>query len=98
MGQKENVQFVQVTTEQLENLIDARQKKLLEDLKKVIDAQNTNDEILTRQQTAKLFHVCIKTIDNWRDKGIIPDHPIEGKTYFFRSELVELLKNKGYGK
>jgi excisionase family DNA binding protein len=100
MSHKQNsVQFVQVTTEQLGDLIDERLSKKLEALKTDLLAKEANDELLTREQAAKFLDVDVSTLYLWVKKGKITAHGIANRRYFKRSELIESLtpvKHKGY--
>jgi excisionase family DNA binding protein len=102
MLDKQNpVQFVQVTTEQLGNLIDERLSKKLEALKNDLLSKEAHDGLLTREQASKFLDVDVSTLYLWVKKGKIIAHGIGNRRYFKRSELLECLtpiKSKGYEK
>jgi DNA-binding transcriptional MerR regulator len=46
----------------------------------------------------KLLGMSKRTLQMWRDDGIIPYSKIVGKIYFKVSDVIELLETKKYGK
>jgi hypothetical protein len=50
-------------------------------------------ELLSRKETAQFFGISIVTLHSWVNKGTITPHKIEGRTFFLRSELMDVLLN-----
>jgi predicted DNA-binding transcriptional regulator AlpA len=50
-------------------------------------------ELLSRKETAQFFGISVVTLHSWVNKGTITPHKIEGRTYFLRSELMDVLLN-----
>lgn len=48
-------------------------------------------ELHTRAETAKLFSVTVRTLDNWSHRGILKRTKIGGKVYYRDEDLKELL-------
>jgi len=73
--------------EDLENLI----KESLSQAKPVQQSTEPKDEILTRQDTAKMFGVSVETISDWASKGIVKMYKVGNRSYFKYSELIQVL-------
>lgn len=91
MSNLNNVQFVQVTTDQLGDLIDEKLKKKFNELQKILSNKAADDELLTREQAAKFLQVDVSTLYLWVKKGKVNAYGIGNRRYFKRSELVESL-------
>ena len=91
MHTQNNVQFVQITTDQLAELINEQVKKNLSEFKKEFLSKEADDELLTRDQTAEFLQVDVSTLYLWAKKGKIKPYGIGKRRYFKRSELIECL-------
>ena len=92
-----NVNFVQLTTDELEMLLDYKLSQHTERMEKKLLEKKANDELLTRDETAKFLQCDISTLHNWVKKGKLTAYGIGNRRYFTRSELLEsltLIKNK----
>lgn len=49
------------------------------------------DELLTRDEVAKLLKINISSVYNWTKQGTLKRHAIGGRVYFKRSEIEESL-------
>ncbi len=85
-----NIQFFQVSPQQLQETILAGIKIQLEELKKEYQPK-TPEEYLTRKKTAELLSVNLSTLHAWVHKGILHPVGISGRVYFKRSEIEESL-------
>ena len=45
------------------------------------------EEYLTRQQVAKMLHIDLSSLHNWRKRGIITAYQIGGRILFRRSSI-----------
>ncbi|WP_165043372.1 helix-turn-helix domain-containing protein [Dysgonomonas sp. ZJ709] len=53
-----------------------------------------NDEkFLTNKDVCQMLHVSLRTLQDWRDNGIIPFVQIKGKILYRESEILNLLEN-----
>ncbi|MGE0560471.1 MAG: helix-turn-helix domain-containing protein [Flavobacteriales bacterium] len=89
------------TPEQLANLISENVKSQLLDLKKSLQSNEANDELLTRDETCKLLQIDSSTLWHWTKKGKVTAYGIANRRYYKRSELMEalqVLKTKGGAK
>jgi hypothetical protein len=84
------IQFIQVTPEQLQNAIIEGVKTQLEDFKKHFEPK-TPTEFLSRQETAELLKVDISSIHNWTKRKILQSYGISGRVYYKRSDIEEAM-------
>lgn len=55
------------------------------------------DEWLDRHEAARFLKVSLRTIDSYRDQGLVPFTKIRGRVYVKKNELVKLLNEMCYG-
>jgi len=92
-----NVNFVQLTSDELEKLLDYKLSQHTERMERKLLEKKADDELLTRDETAKFLQCDISTLHNWVKKGKLNVYGIGNRRYFKRSELLEsltLIKNK----
>ncbi|WP_299135220.1 helix-turn-helix domain-containing protein [uncultured Tenacibaculum sp.] len=82
----EQIQFIQVTPEQLKGAIVEGIKNQLDDLKKHLQPKEPT-EYLTRQETADLLKVDLSTIHNYTKQGKLISHGLGHRVYYKRSEV-----------
>ena len=89
------IQLIQVSPEQLANLISESVHAQIKDLfvKDEQTPQRDSEVFLTRKETAEFFKISLYTIHDWVKKGIIKPYKAGNRTYFKQSELVEVLNN-----
>ena len=91
----DTLQIIQITPNELVNLISDR---VCEQLNKLATSSNINavesTPHLTRKETAKYFGVSLNCINDWCRKGIITPYKVGQRTYFKRSELVQVMFNQ----
>ena len=85
------VQFIQVSPQELASLIQESVKQSLP----ISPIQNDSNqkEILTRIETAQLFSISLVCLHDWMKKQIIKPYKVGNKTYFKRSEVLEVLSS-----
>ena len=85
------VQFIQVSPQELASLIQESVKQSLP----IYPIQNDSNqkEILTRIETAQLFSISLVCLHDWMKKQIIKPYKVGNKTYFKRSEVLEVLSS-----
>jgi predicted site-specific integrase-resolvase len=49
-------------------------------------------DIMDGQEVMQLFHVCSRTLQNWRNKGMIPYIKIGNRIHYYRSDIIEMIK------
>ena len=80
------IQFIQVTPEQLQEAIINGVKTQLDNLKTHFEPKEPT-EYLTRKEVSDLFKVDISTIHNWTVKGILKAYSIGRRVYYKRNEI-----------
>ena len=80
------VQFIQVTPEQLQNAIIEGVKIQLDNLKKHFQPKEPT-EYLTRRETADLLKVDLSTIHNYTKQGKLIAYGIGSRVYYKRVEV-----------
>lgn len=89
----DTVQFIQTTPQQLAELINEGVKNQLLELKKNLNSQQANDDLLTREETCKFLSIDSSTLWAWTNKGKVKAYGIGNRRYYKRSELLECLKS-----
>lgn len=51
------------------------------------------EKFLTNKDVCQMLHVSLRTLQDWRDNGIIPFIQIKGKILYRESEIINVLKN-----
>ncbi|OOV29130.1 hypothetical protein BXU11_04185 [Flavobacterium sp. LM5] len=85
--QLENTNALEFKTEILEGI-----KVYLNDF--VATLQPETDQLLTREQTAKMLSVSLVTLWDWTRKDIIPAYRIGNKIRYKKSEVLKSLNQK----
>lgn len=86
-----------VNPEELANIIS---QQVREDLQKyatnpkLSEISKTDKPHLTRQETADFFDVSVGCINDWSNKGILKPIKVGQRTYFKKSDLMELMFEK----
>lgn len=85
----------QITPNELANLISENVKEQIQNLANGLSNQNKphQNEVVSRKEVAEMFNVSLVTIHDWMNEGILKPYKIGGRTYFKRSELMQLLIN-----
>jgi hypothetical protein len=86
------VQFIQVSPQELATLIQESVKQSLL-IPPTSSFESKQKEILTRIETANLFSISLVCLHDWIKKGIIKPYKVGNKTYFKRSEVMEVLSS-----
>jgi excisionase family DNA binding protein len=53
---------------------------------------NADDELVTRKQAAEKFRVTVRTIDRWRQRGVLKAAAIGGVVRFRVTDLTEIIR------
>lgn len=88
------ITMIGVTPEEMANLIKTQVVSEIENLlSKNEQIAQTENEFLTRKETAEFFSISLFALHDWVKKGILKPMKAGNRTYFQRSQLVELLMN-----
>ncbi len=91
-----SVLIEKITEAHLINIINMAIQTQFEELKKDIQKVRDQDELLTRDEAAKLLKINISTLYNWTRKGKIPSYGIGYRVYYKRSEILNSLVKFNY--
>jgi len=80
------VQFVTVTTTQLQELISEGLKQELNRVKQELK-EKEEEKLLTREETAGLLSIGLSTLSRWTSEGRLSSYGLGGRTYYKRSEI-----------
>lgn len=80
------IQFLQVTPEQLQNAIIEGVKTQLEDFKKEFQPKQPT-EYLTRHEVAALLKVDVSSVHNYTKRGTLQAYQVAGRVLYKRSEV-----------
>ena len=83
--------LLQVSLEDLSQLIKNGVKSELNDFKKTFNTHNP-DELLTREETCKLLQINSSTLWAWTNKGTVKAYGIGNRRYYKKAELLESLQ------
>lgn len=86
----QNLQFIQITPEQLTDAIIQGVKTELEAIKKDFQPKQPA-EYITRQQVADWFHVDLVTVWTWCKKGKLKPYGLGNRVLFNRAEVEAAL-------
>jgi excisionase family DNA binding protein len=87
----EQVQFISVTPEQLQNAIITGVKIQLDELKKQFQPKEPT-QYLTRNQVKELLNVDLSTVHNWTKKGKLKAYGIGSRVYYRRDQVESAMK------
>lgn len=89
MYTKEIIQIENITIEKLKNDLLVEFQQLLQNF---LNQQEKVDELLTREQTAKLLKISLVTLHVWTKKNIVPAYRIGNKVRYKKGEFLASLK------
>jgi phage portal protein BeeE len=94
MVQNQSIQLLNITPNDLTNLIKEGIKSEISELQKSLNADHLESPHLTRRQTAEFFGVSLNCVNDWTRKGILKSYKVGQRTYFKRSELMQVMFNQ----
>lgn len=80
------IQFIQVTPEQLEKAIIEGVKTQLNDLKQHFQPKEPN-QYLTTKEVSQMLSIGTTTVFNWTKRGVLNARQIGGRVLYLRSEI-----------
>ena len=93
----QNSTIIQVNPDELANLISERVKKELQDFAtnpNVKQLEQNEKPHLTRSETARFFDISLNCVNDWSKKGILKPIKVGQRTYFKKSDLIDLMFNQ----
>lgn len=87
----QQIQFIQITPQQLQNAIIEGVKNQLEDINKYLQPKSPT-QFVTRQYVAdEMLHCDLSTIHNLTKKGVLTKYGIGGRVLYKRAEVEEAI-------
>ena len=89
------IQMIQVTPNELANLISESVKTQIQELVNATNKGQPKDvnDLLSRKETAEFFKVSLVSIHSWMKDGIIKPYKVGNRTYFKKSELITVVES-----
>lgn len=84
------IQFIQITPQQLQDAIIEGVKTQLDNLKKDFQPKEPT-EYLTRQDVSELLKIDLGTVHNWSKNGKLNPYGIGNRIYFKRKEVEKAI-------
>ena len=91
----QQIQLFQVTPNELANLISESVKTQIQELVNATNKEQPKEEndLLSRKETADFFKVSLVSIHAWMKDGIIKPYKVGNRTYFKKSELINVVES-----
>lgn len=91
----QQIQLFQVTPNELAILISESVKTQIQELINATNKEQPKDEndLLSRKETAEFFKVSLVSIHAWMKDGIIKPYKVGNRTYFKKSELINVVES-----
>jgi len=86
-----SVLIEKITEAQLVDVINNAIQIQFDELKQELNKVRDQEELLTRDEAAKLLKINSSTLYNWTRKGKIPSYGIGYRVYYKRSEILNSL-------
>jgi hypothetical protein len=89
------IQMIQVTPNELANLISESVKSQIQELINATNKEHPKDvnDLFSRKETAEFFKVSLVSIHSWMKDGIIKPYKVGNRTYFKKSELITVVES-----
>jgi hypothetical protein len=99
MKTEPQIQFISVNPNELAELISENVKVQIQNLARDLSELSTpqQNEIVSRKEVAEMFQISLVSLHEWTKNGILTPYKIGGRTFFKRSELMQLLINSKKG-
>lgn len=88
----QQVQFISITPEQLQNAIIEGVKSQLEELKKTFQPKEPTKYVTRNYVAEEMLHCDMSTVHNLTKKGVLVKYGIGGRVLYKRKEVEEAIK------
>jgi predicted DNA-binding transcriptional regulator AlpA len=88
----ENLILQGISIESLKVIIEESVKNELAVFKKELQANESNEELLTRTEVCELLKIDSSTLWHWTNKGKVISYKICNRVYYKRSEIMNSFK------
>lgn len=83
------IQLIQITPDQLTQLIE---QGVENQIKKHLGAKEDPEQLLTREQAAKMLNCDIGTLWRWNKRGTLKAVAIANRVYYRKSDIFKALQ------
>jgi len=92
MNTERRIQLIEITPNELANLISESVKTHIQELVNATNKEQPKDEndLLTRKEASEFLKISLVSLHSWMNEGIIKSYKVGNKTYFKKSELLNL--------
>jgi predicted DNA-binding transcriptional regulator AlpA len=87
------VKIIQTTPSEISSIVSESVKKELEKFKLELAKSNSNENLLTREETCELLSINLSTLWSYTKKGKLPSKKIGNRVYYLKSEILEALNS-----
>ena len=91
MINKEIVQIENISVDELTEIIAEKLVEKLEARIATLISKQNDEELLTREETAKLLKIDSSTLWHWTNKGKVTAYGIASRRYYKRGEIMKAL-------
>ena len=85
---KQRVELFQLTKFELQELLQERDRLLLEKFREILKEKEDEVELLSKKEALEFLKVSPNTLDSWVGKGFIKRYGIGSRVYFKKHELL----------
>jgi len=85
------VKIIQTTPLELSSMISESVKRELEKFKKELSKSNSDEILLTREETCEFLSINLSTLWSYTKKGKLPSKKIGNRVYYLKSEILSAL-------
>ena len=87
------VKIIQTTPSEISSIISESIRTELEKFKKELEKSNSDEILLTREETCELLSINLSTLWSYTKKGKLPSKKIGNRVYYLKSEVLEALNS-----
>lgn len=87
------VKIIQTTPSEISSIVSESIRTELEKFKKEFAKSNSDDTLLTREETCELLSINLSTLWSYTKKGKLPSKKIGNRVYYLKSEVLEALNS-----
>lgn len=88
-------EYISRKSETVKNFLSTvdRLMEKLDELRQTCRPALQGERYLTNEQLSELLHICPRTLQEYRDKGVLPFIALEGKILYKETDIEKLLKD-----
>lgn len=97
----EQMVFYKITPEELNeivtNAVEMTISRIEQAAKEKADkqAEESNSDLITREEVCKLFRITLPTLHNWTKSGRLPSYKFNSRVRYKKTEIMEIINQNG---